>query len=289
MQGDEWGYSFTIVKNGKEIPSELVKSGLTLRRLDNQVALPFYTLEVITRFDGFDLVSSNIALEQELFDLVSNGFKTTEERMLETAYQQLVTAKNILTQAEEHSRLALADINQAKTNFEAAQKAAREQFEAEQKDAKIRFETEQANARKNIEYIQSKLERRFKESQDASESQFKETKAESIRQFEKAQKDSKEQFDEAQKKSICALWLAFASIVASIVTTIIVAIYVPITIDRVQYERVNNVQEEILNKMEEIDLNTRLDSTLYSVPDQLDEISTTLKNVNSKLGKSSRK
>ena len=108
-------------------------------------------------------------------------------------------------------------------------------------------------------------------------------KAESVRQFNEAQKDSKEQFEKAQAKSICALWLALVSIIASIITSILVAIYVPVTIDRRQLEKVNNEQKYILNKLEEINLKSKPDTTLYIVPDQLEDISTTLKKVDSKL------
>lgn len=296
IQGEEWGYSCTLVNRENVIPSELVKNGLTLRRSDNKIALPFYNFEIFARFDGFDLVSSNIALEQELFELVSNGFKTTEELMLEAAGNQLIIAKDILMQAERQSKLSLADIIQAKNNFENAQKSAREQFETAQKNANIRFEIEQANARKNLEDTQAELERRFKESQESSERRFQETqteskhqyndmKAESIRQFNEAQKDSKEQFEKAQEKSICALRLALFSIIASIITSILVAIYVPVSIDRSQFEKVNKEQKDILNKLEEINLNSKPDTTLFVIPDQLEDISTTLKNVGNKLAK----
>ena len=53
------------------------------------MALPFYNFDIFTRFDGFDLVSSNIALEQELFELVSNGFKTTESSLKNFAHARM--------------------------------------------------------------------------------------------------------------------------------------------------------------------------------------------------------
>ena len=110
-------------------------------------------------------------------------------------------------------------------------------------------------------------------------------KAESIRQFNEAQKDSKEQFEKAQEKSIWALRLALFSIIASIITSILVAIYVPVTIDRSQFEKVNKEQKDILNKLEEINLNSKPDTTLFVIQDQLEDISTTLKNVGNKLAK----
>lgn len=299
MQGNEWGYSCTVVNGGNAVPSELIKNGLTLRRSDDKLALPFYNVEVFTRFDGFDLISSSIALEQELFELVSNGFKTTEELMLETAGNQLATAKDILIQAEKQSKLALDDINQAKANFEAAQKTASEQFETEQNNANLRFEKEQANARKNLEDTQAELERRFNESQAASERQYNESQAESkrqyndakdesIRQFNEAKKDSKEQFEKAQKHSRCALVLAALSILVSP----FVAMYVDTTIDETQYRQIESVQTEMLKMLKEINLEfTEVDpeTTINVVQEQLDEISTTLKKINSKLARPTQK
>jgi len=299
IQGDDWGYSFTITQRDKVIPSELVKNGLTLRRSDNKAALPYHNVEVFTRFDGFDLISSSIAIEQELFELVTNGFKTTEELMLENAGKQLTTAKNILTQAEEQSKLALTDINQAKTNFETAQKIAREQFEAEQKNANQRFVTEQANARKNLEDTQAELERRFNESQAESKRQFNESqteskrqyneaKAESIRQFNEAREGSKEQFKKAQRLSWIALGLAALSIIASP----LVAKYVDTTIDIKQYQRIDSMQTDILNQLEEINLKlveVKSDTTLNVVPEQLEEISKSLKTVNRNMIKSTQR
>lgn len=286
-------YSFLMQEPGDDAQQAVLSSDdLTIRDFRTTIPLDYHNVEIFSRFDSFGLISSNIAVEQELFDLKEHDFKTIEERMLETADNQLTTAKDILTQAKEQSTLALADMNQAKTNFETAQKNAREQFDEEQKSANQRFATEQENARKNLEFTQAELDRRFKESQEASEKQYQDSRKESKRQFDDAQKESREQFERAQKDSKRALWLAVISIIASIATAFIVAIFVPTTINRGQLKKVNNTQKEILNKLEEINLKvveTETDTTLYVVPDQLDEISTTLKNVNNKLVKPAQK
>lgn len=139
----QWCYSFTYLSKGHNYSFELVEDGLTIRNRDNQAALPFYCMEIFSRFETFDLVSSNIALEQELFDLVKKGFKTNDEIMLETANRQLETACEILKNAEIQTEKAIENINQSKEQFETAQNNAREQFETAQNSAREQFETAQ--------------------------------------------------------------------------------------------------------------------------------------------------
>lgn len=139
----QWCYSFTYSSKGHNYSYELVEDGLTIRNRDNQAALPFNCMEIFSRFETFDLVSSNIALEQELFELVKNGFKTNDEIMLETANRQLDTACEILKNAEIQTEKAIENINQSKEQFETAQNNAREQFETAQNSAREQFETAQ--------------------------------------------------------------------------------------------------------------------------------------------------
>jgi len=149
-----------------------------------------------------------------------------------------------------------------KKQFEIAQNSSTEQFSLAQASAKEQFETAQNNARDqfNIEQTNARI------------------------QFNEAQGESKRQFESANCKSILALILAVISIIASP----LVAKYVTTTIDKEQYNKIDSLQTEIYNKLEEINqkvVETETDTTLYIVPDQLGEISTTLKKVNNKLVK----
>lgn len=136
----QWSYSFTYMrKGGNAIDVELIENALSIRRRDNKAALLYYSMELFSRFDTFDLISSNIALEQELFDLLDNGFRTNEELMLETANEQLNTAKRILENAQAQTAKAIESIEQAKEQFETAQANSKNQFETAQTNANTQF------------------------------------------------------------------------------------------------------------------------------------------------------
>ena len=135
-----WGYSFLMSEKGASpIEVELRSDGLTFYRRDNNCSLPYHNVEVFWRFDSFGLISSNISLEQELFELLRNDFKTTDELILDTASQQLTTANNILCEANEQTQKAIEGIEQAKIQFEAAQGSSQSQFERAQEESKRQF------------------------------------------------------------------------------------------------------------------------------------------------------
>lgn len=139
----QWSYSFTYMRRGGEaIDAELIENALTIRRRDNEEALSYVSMELFSRFDTFDLISSNIALEQELFDLLDNGFRTSEELMLETANEQLNTAKRILENAQAQTAKAIESIEQEREQFETAQDNSKNQFEIAQTNAKEQFKEE---------------------------------------------------------------------------------------------------------------------------------------------------
>lgn len=287
ITGKEWGYSFIYVKKGNEgFRAVLVQNGLTIKRQDDDVALLYHTEEVFSRFDAFSLVSSNISLEQDLFDLVEKDFKTNEELMLENASQQLETAKHILNEAKEQTTKAVESINQSKEQFTAAQKKSEEQFVAAQEKAASHFGGLYNQSKEQFEAAQRKAEEQFAAAQDESARQFVTTTAASERQFRESLEESKKQFKSANCKSILALFFAVVSIIASP----IVATCVRTTIDKEQYDHLDSVQTEISNKLDEINLNVvnikpsiETDSNHTNVIDKLDEISSTLKKVNSKM------
>ncbi len=116
----QWSYSFTYLKKGLQpIKLELIEDGLTIRQTSNQIALPYHNMELFTRFETFDLVGSSIALEQDLFELVKNEFKTIEELMLEKAEQQLCTANKIFEKTQILANKAIENIELSKEQFEA--------------------------------------------------------------------------------------------------------------------------------------------------------------------------
>lgn len=282
---EPWGYSCRVlIPQNDPLDVELIASGLTLRRQDNSSALPYHNMEIFSRFDAFDLVSSNIALEQELFNLVENGFKATEELMLENASIQLATAKYILEEAKVQTEKAIESISQSRVQFETAQTMAKEQFEESQQNAKKQFEIAQNSSTEQFSLAQAAAKEQFETAQNNARDQFNTEQTNARIQFDEAQCESKRQFESANCKSILALILAVISIIASP----FVAKYVTTTIDKEQYNKIDSLQTEIYNKLEEINqkvVETETDTTLYIVPDQLDEISTTLKKVNNKLVK----
>ena len=238
----QWSYSFKYVKKGNSaIDLEIIEEGLTIRRTDNQCALSFYNVELFSRFETFDLVSSNIALEQELFELVNNEFKTNEELMLEKAEQQLCTANKIFEKTQILANKAIENIELSKEQFETAQRDSIEQFEKAQHNASERFETELKNSRK--QYEESRVE---------SIRQYEESRKESIRQYEESREESKRQFKKANCKSIWALVLALISILLSP----IIAKYVPTTIDNNQYNHIDSIKTEEIQLLQDINAHT---------------------------------
>ena len=259
----QWCYSFTYLSKDHNYSLELVEDGLTIRYRDNHVALPYHCMEIFTRFDTFDLVSSNIALEQELFELVKNGFKTNDEIMLETANHQLDTACNILKNAEIQTKKAIENIEQSKEQFETAQNNAREQFETAQNSAREQFETAQNSAREQ-----------FKVEQNTAKVQFETAQGESIRQFKSA-----------NRKSNIALGLA----VLSIIMTPIVAKWIPLTIDEKQYLHSDSIRTEELYSLKELkNQSIKLDTDLINMSKKVDTISTIIEDMKMKVGKKTK-
>lgn len=248
----QWCYSFTYLSKGHNYSLELVEDGLTIRNRDNQAALPYHCMEIFTRFDTFDLVSSNIALEQELFELVKNNFKTNDEIMLETANHQLDTACKILKNAEIQTNKAIENVEQSKRQFETAQNSAKEQFETAQNNAREQFETAQNHARE---------------------------------QFETAQDESIRQFKSANRKSNIALGLA----VLSIIMTPIVAKWIPFTIDEEQYLHSDSIRTEELYSLKELkNQSIKLDTDLIILSKKVDTISTIIGDMKMKVGKKTK-
>ena len=241
----------------------MVEDGLTILNRDNHVALPYHCMEIFTRFDTFDLVSSNIALEQELFELVKNNFKTNDEIMLETANHQLDTACEILKNAEIQTNKAIENIEQSKRQFETAQNSAREQFETAQNNAREQFETAQNNAREQFETAQNHAREQFETAQD-----------ESIRQFKSA-----------NLKSNIALGLA----VLSIIMTPIVAKWIPLTIDEEQYLHSESIRTEELYSLKELkNQSVKLDTDLINMSKKVDTISIIIEDIKMKVGKKTK-
>ena len=259
----QWCYSFTYLSKGHNYSLELVEDRLTIRNRDNQAALPYHCMEIFTRFDTFDLVSSNIALEQELFELVKNNFKTNDEIMLETANHQLDTACKILKNAEIQTNKAIANVEQSKRQFDTAQNCAKEQFETAQNNAREQFETAQNNAREQFETAQNHAREQFETAQD-----------ESIRQFKSA-----------NRKSNIALGLA----VLSIIMTPIVAKWIPLTIDEEQYLHSESIRTEELYSLKELNNQSiKLDTDLIILSKKVDTISTIIGDMKMKVGKKTK-
>ncbi len=246
----QWRYSFSYSKKGyPPYNLELIENGLTIRNRDNNVVLPYYCMEIFCRFETFDLLGSNIALEQELFELVENGFKTNDEIMLETAKHQLNTACKILRNAEIQTNKAKENLDQSKEQFETAQNTAREQFKVEQNTAR----------------------EQFKVAQNTANEQFQTAQSESIRQFKSA-----------NRKSNIALGLA----VLSIIMTPIVAKWIPLTIDEEQYLHSDSIRTEELYSLKELkNQSIKLDTELINMSKKVDTISTIMEDIKMKVGK----
>ena len=270
----QWCYSFTYLSKGHNYSLELVEDGLTIRNRDNQAALPYHCMEIFTRFYTFDLVSSNIALEQELFELVKNNFKTNDEIMLETANHQLDTACKILKNAEIQTNKAIENVEQSKRQFETAQNSAKEQFETAQNNAREQFETAQNNAREQFETAQNNAREQFETAQNHAREQFETAQDESIRQFKSA-----------NRKSNIALGLA----VLSIIMTPIVAKWIPLTIDEEQYLHSESIRTEELYSLKELNNQSiKLDTDLIILSKKVDTISTIIGDMKMKVGKKTK-
>ena len=73
-----------------------------------------YTIrELSSKLDIFGLVTSVVSIEQELFELVSNGFKTYEEIQLEEAQKQTKIASESLEEARNQTNAASASLAEA--------------------------------------------------------------------------------------------------------------------------------------------------------------------------------
>ena len=79
---EPWSYSFTYIEKQNPLQLHLVGEDCNIQN-SKGVALDYHNVELFCRLDIFDLVASNIALDQELIDLANNNFKTKDERMFE--------------------------------------------------------------------------------------------------------------------------------------------------------------------------------------------------------------
>lgn len=297
---EPWGYSARVLLPQDEpLDVELIASGLTLRRRDNRMALPYHNMEIFSRFDAFDLVSSNIALEQELFSLVGNGFKTTEELILENASMQLATAEHILEEARVQTEKAVESVKQSKVQFETAQTVAREQFEESQQNAKNQFEAAQRSSSEQFTMAQAAAKTQFEEAQNNSKEQFVNAQTNAKTQFEIGQTNANKQFKDSMAESIrqfksanCKSRIALVLAMLSILTAPIVAKYVETTIDKKQIEQIDNRQTEILKKLDDINskfIEPKIDTTIIKIAEELNKISLSLEEINTNSFKKNKK
>lgn len=285
-----WNYSFGLLERGKNVRNlELIQNGLTIRDEATKVALPYHTMEIFSRIDSFKLLSSNIALDQGLFDLIENGFKTTEELMLDTASRQLRTSNLLLSEAQIQTKKSTEYIEQTKIQFETSQSNAQRQFEYAQAMAKERFESAQTSARDQFEIAQNNLRVQFETAQNNARDQFNTEQKNAQQQFLNAQNESIRQFESANCKSKLALFFA----VVSIIMSPYVAKYIPSTLDNTQYQSIDSMQVELHNTLQNLrkDVSTlieieRRDSSQVEVIEKMNEISITLKHVNDRLNRS---
>lgn len=80
-----------------------------------------YTIrELSSKLDIFGLVTSVVSIEQELFELVSNGFKTYEDIQLEEAQNQTKIAHESLEEARKQTESANKSLEEARKQTKAS-------------------------------------------------------------------------------------------------------------------------------------------------------------------------
>lgn len=81
-----------------------------------------YTIrELSSKLDIFGLVTSVVSIEQELFELVSNGFKTYEDIQLEEAQNQTKIAHESLEEARKQTKAAIDSLVEAQEQTQKSQ------------------------------------------------------------------------------------------------------------------------------------------------------------------------
>lgn len=113
------GYTF-LLGSGKDLRIvEMDYFGDLSDRVTREV-FEYSHKEISSKLDIFGLVSSVISLEQELFELVSNGFKTYEDIQLEEAQKQSKLAFESLEEARKQTESANASLEEAQKQTKSA-------------------------------------------------------------------------------------------------------------------------------------------------------------------------
>lgn len=102
-------YTF-IEDNGKDFKIiKLDDFGNLSNRVTREI-FDFSNKEISSKLDIFGLVTSVVSIEQELFELVSNDFKTYEDIQLEEARKQTESAQESLKEAQKQTRWSIGAV-----------------------------------------------------------------------------------------------------------------------------------------------------------------------------------
>lgn len=234
-------YTF-IVDDGKDFKIiELDHFGGLSDRVTREV-FDYSNKELSSKLDIFGLVTSVVSIEQELFELVSNGFKTYEDIQLEEAQNQTKIAHESLEEARKQTESANASLEEAKK------------------------QTTSANA---------SLEEAKKQTKAAIDSL-----AEAQEQTLKSQ-DSLVEAQKQTFWSRITLAVSLILSIAAIICSILVPRYTPSTLDQEQFNTIQMKQNELIKTLNEIKIsqidNDSLIKELNLANESIDEISNTLK------------
>lgn len=112
-------YTF-IVDDGKDFKIiELDHFGNLSNRVTREV-FDYSNKEISSKLDIFGLVTSVVSIEQELFELVSNNFKTYEDIQLEEAQNQTKIAHESLEEARKQTESANKSLEEARKQTKAS-------------------------------------------------------------------------------------------------------------------------------------------------------------------------